>query len=253
MTYSGYDKNFSLAGKTAVITGGAAGIGNAIAELFTAKGAQIALLDNSARVQQAAETLGPSAMGVKADVTASTEIQQATADIMQAYGTIDILVNCAGIVALNRPEAVSETEFDQIMAINLKGTFLMCQHVGHHMLAAGQGSIINMASQAANVALPGHLAYCTSKAGIVGMTRVLALEWGPNGIRSNAISPTVAMTELGQKAWAGDVGEQMKARIPSRRFVYPEEIAATALYLASDAAYMINGHNLVIDGGYSIQ
>ena len=139
------------------------------------------------------------------------------------------------------------------MAVNLRAPFMVSQLVGRRMLAQGGGRIVNMASQAAIVALDAHIAYCASKAAIVSLTKVLALEWGPRGININAISPTVVETELGRKAWAGDVGEAMKLRIPSRRFAQPEEIALAALYLASGAAGMINGENLVIDGGFTIQ
>lgn len=110
-----------------------------------------------------------------------------------------------------------------------------------------------MASQAGVIALDQHAAYCASKAAIIGLTQVLALEWSPKGIQTNAISPTIVMTELGKKAWEGEKGDEMKEKIPARRFAEPSEIAACALFLASDASDMITGHNLVIDGGYSIQ
>lgn len=201
MEYQGYDKNFALTGRTALITGGAAGIGRAIAELYVEKGARVALVDRSQHVAATAAEIGEaSAIGIQADVTDSADVQAAVDRVIAEYGRIDVLVNNAGVVALDK-----------------------------------------------------HLAYCTSKAGVVGLTKVLASEWGPRGIRVNAISPTVALTELGRRAWAGEVGERMKEKIPARRFVYPEEIAGCALYLASDAADMINGANLVIDGGYSIQ
>lgn len=254
MKYQGYDTNFSLTGRHALITGGAAGIGRAIAELYVAKGARVALLDRSDAVLATARELGAdAALGIQADVTSSTDVRAAVDRVLEAFGRIDVLVNNAGVVALDRAEDVTEADWDRTLAVNLKGVFLMAQTVGRHMLEAGGGRIVNMASQAAEVALDKHLAYCTSKAGVIGLTKVLAAEWGPHDIRVNAISPTVALTELGRKAWAGDVGERMKEKIPARRFVYPEEIAGCALYLASDAAAMINGANLVIDGGYSIQ
>lgn len=103
------------------------------------------------------------------------------------------------------------------------------------------------------IALPEHIAYCATKAGVIGMTQVLALEWAPKGLQINVISPTIVMTDLGKKAWEGEKGEKMKAQIPAQRFAEPEEIAAAAVFLASNASDMINGHNLVIDGGYSIQ
>lgn len=254
MDYQGYDKNFALTGRLALITGGAAGIGRAIAELYVAKGARVVLVDRHAQVMTtAAEIGGESAAGMQADVTSSAAVQAVLDRVLAECGRIDVLVNNAGVVALDWAENLAEDDWDRTLEVNLKGVFLMCQTVGRHMLEAGGGRIINMASQAAEVALDKHLAYCASKAGVVGLTRVLASEWGPRGIRVNAISPTVALTELGREAWAGEVGERMQQKIPAGRFVYPEEIAGCALYLASDAAVMINGANLVIDGGYSIQ
>jgi NAD(P)-dependent dehydrogenase (short-subunit alcohol dehydrogenase family) len=129
----------------------------------------------------------------------------------------------------------------------------MAQSVGRHMIEAGGGKIINMASQAGLVALDNHVAYCASKAGVISVTKNLAFEWGQYNINVNSISPTVILTELGKKAWAGEVGEAMKKLIPAGRFGYPEEVAAVALFLASDAANLITGENIVIDGGYTIK
>lgn len=140
------------------------------------------------------------------------------------------------------------------MELNLKASFLVAQVAGNAMIQQGRGGkIVNIASQASIVALDKHVAYCASKAAIVSMTQVLAMEWAPHKINVNAISPTVILTELGKKAWAGEVGEAMKKQIPIGRFGYPEEVAASALFLASDAANLITGENLVIDGGYTIQ
>lgn len=130
----------------------------------------------------------------------------------------------------------------------------MSQLVGKQMIAQGHGGkIINMASQAAIIALDNHVAYCASKAGVVSVTKVLAYEWAQFNITVNAISPTVILTELGKKAWAGEVGEQAKREIPLGRFGYPEEVAGIALFLASDAANLITGENIVIDGGNTIK
>ena len=124
--------------------------------------------------------------------------------------------------------------------------------MGRYFLEQGHGKIVNIASQAAVVALANHLAYCTSKYGLLGLTQVLALEWGPRGVQVNAVSPTVVLTEMGRVAWAGEPGELMKQEIPLRRFALPEEVAAATLFLASDAADMITGANLIVDGGYTI-
>jgi NAD(P)-dependent dehydrogenase (short-subunit alcohol dehydrogenase family) len=129
----------------------------------------------------------------------------------------------------------------------------MSQTVGRVMLAQGNGTIINIASQAASVALDGHVAYCASKFGVLGVTKVLASEWAGRGVTVNSISPTVVLTELGKKAWDGPKGDALKQLIPTGRFALPEEIAASAVFLASDGARMINGADLLVDGGYTIR
>lgn len=254
MSDKSFDKHFDLAGKLAVVTGGAAGIGRSIAETFVSRGARVALLDRDEQVSATAREIdADSAFGLRMDVTSPDEIQAVVDRVISENGKIDVLVNNAGVITLDWAEDVKETDWDLMLGVNLKGVFLMSQCVGRHMLNSGGGRIINMASQAAEVALDKHLAYCVSKAGVVGLTKVLASEWGPHGIRVNAISPTVALTELGRRAWAGEVGERMKEKIPAGRFVYPEEIANCALYLASEAADMINGANIMIDGGYTVR
>jgi NAD(P)-dependent dehydrogenase (short-subunit alcohol dehydrogenase family) len=121
------------------------------------------------------------------------------------------------------------------------------------MIAAGRGGkIVNLASQAGTVAIDEHVAYCASKFGVIGLTKTLAAEWGRHKITVNSISPTIVLTDLGRKAWAGEKGEAAKKRIPMGRFAYPEEIAAAAVFLASNGADMINGADLLVDGGYTI-
>lgn len=246
--------SFAVKGRVVLITGAAAGIGLAIAEAFAAREARVVLVDRAPAVAEVAASLpGGPHLGVVADVTDIKAVQATCETARREFGAIDILVNNAGIVRLDAAEALAEAEWDATMAVNLKAPFLVAQAVGRQMLAQGRGRIINIASQAATVGLDRHVAYCASKAGVLGITHVLALEWGPRGITVNAISPTVVETELGRQAWAGAVGEAMKAKIPVRRFAQPAEIAGACLYLASDAAAMINGANLVIDGGYTIQ
>jgi NAD(P)-dependent dehydrogenase (short-subunit alcohol dehydrogenase family) len=255
MDYVGYDKNFSLEGRVALITGAAKGIGKAIAVLFAEKGAGIILVDLLEDVEELASEiskLGREVLPLVADITKKDEVKRVTEEGIKKFGKIDILVNNAGVALTDDAENLSEDIWDKTMAINLKAPFLMSQSVGREMIKRGGGKIINLASQASIVALDRHLAYCSSKAGIVGLTKVLASEWAEFNINVNAISPTVTLTELGKRVWAGDVGEAMKKKIPVGRFAYPEEIAAVALYLASDAANMITGENLVIDGGYTI-
>ena len=248
------DAAFDFAGKAALVTGGAAGIGAAIAAALAARGAKVALVDMNPATPDAARALPQGGhVACVADITRPGEAGRAVAETVGALGRLDILVNSAGIVRLAAAEAATDEDWDLTMAVNLRASFMMARAAFPALRDAGAGRIINLASQAAFVALDRHLAYCTSKAGLLGMTKVLALEWAAHGITVNAISPTVVETELGRKAWAGEVGEAMKRKIPAGRFAQPEEIALAALFLASGAAGMITGANLVVDGGYTIQ
>ena len=255
MDFAGFDKDFRLSGKVALITGAAAGIGRAIADLYADKGASLVLVDLAEDVHEVARELadrGTQTHSLVADLTVPANIESVVAEALTRFGRIDILVNNAGVVLLDAAEALPEDFWDQTMAINLKAPFLLSQLVGREMIKAGGGKIINLASQAGVVALNRHIAYCASKGAIIMMTKVLALEWGRHGICVNAISPTVTLTELGKRAWGGQVGEDFKKLIPTGRFAYPEEVAAVALFLASQAADMINGENVLIDGGYTV-
>lgn len=254
MTFKGFDKDFNITDKVAVVTGAASGIGKAMAELFSEKGAYVVLLDIKEDVKDIAANINPSrTLALQVDITKKENIENTVAEIKKVYPKIDILANSAGVALLEKAEDLPEEYWDKTMELNLKGSFLMAQIIGREMIATGGGKIVNMASQASVIALDKHVAYCASKAAIVSMTQVLAMEWAPYNINVNAISPTVILTELGKKAWAGQVGEDMKKLIPAGRFGYPEEVAACALFLVSDAASLITGENLIIDGGYTIK
>lgn len=248
------DLGFGLDGLVAVVTGAGSGIGAAIATAFAAKGATIAIVDldpDAARRQ--AEAIGDDSAAYTCDVSSAQAVADTVAAVIETFGRIDILVNSAGLVRLAPAEELTPSAWDTTIAVNLTGSFLMAQAVGKHMLTAGRGKIINLASQAASVALTDHVAYCASKFGVVGMTKVLASEWAGRGVNVNSISPTVVLTELGRKAWAGAKGDALKELIPTGRFALPEEIAASAVFLASGAADMINGVDLLVDGGYTIR
>ena len=248
------DLSFRLDGRVALVTGGVSGIGSAIAGAFAQAGARVVVVDLDAEAagRRAAE-LGGGAFGLGCDVSDADSAQAAADAAVERAEHVDVLVNCAGIVDLAPAEELTTRAWDRTIAVNLTGTFLMSQAVGQHMLAAGSGKIINLASQAASVGLLEHAAYCASKAGVLGLTRVLAAEWAGRGVTANAISPTVVLTELGKKAWAGEKGEAARAEIPVGRFALPREIAGAALFLASGAADMVNGADLVVDGGYTIR
>ena len=243
---------FDLTGQTALVTGAATGIGKAISTVLARRGARIVLVDRSDAATATAAALGANHIPLIGDAADPASVERIVAEAEARTGGIDILVNNAGIVRLGPAIDLSIADWDATMAINLRAPFLFARLLGRHMCTRGRGRIVNIASQAASIALDQHAAYCASKAGILGLTRVLALEWGPHGVNTNAISPTVVETELGKKAWAGEVGERFKQLIPTRRFAQPDEVAHAVLYLVSAAAGMVNGENLVIDGGFSI-
>lgn len=249
----GSDLSFSLQGRTALVTGGASGIGAAIATAFVERGATVAVVDrNLPAAQERAAQLGQGAFALECDVTDPASTRATTDAVLERTGRLDVLVNCAGLALLGTAESLPFETWQTTLSVNLTGTFLMCQAAGQHMLDAGYGRIVNLASQAASVALPEHVAYCASKAGVLGLTRVLALEWGGRGVTANAISPTVVLTDLGRAVWAGEKGERAKEAIPTGRFAVPEEVAGLAVYLASPAAAMVNGADYRIDGGFTI-
>ncbi|MCB1497369.1 MAG: D-threitol dehydrogenase [Bauldia sp.] len=241
-----------FAGRSVFITGAAAGIGRAVADAFAARGARLALMDRDPRIEEGARSLGDGHLGLVGDVTDEDSVQRCVRAAERAFGGIDILVNNAGIGPLAPAESYPTAEWDRTLGINLKGAFLVARTVAPAMLDRGKGRIVNMASQAAAIGIEGHVAYCASKAGIIGMTNCMALEWGPRGVTVNAVSPTVVETELGLTGWAGEKGVRARAAIPTRRFAKPWEVAAAVLYLAGDGAGMVNGANLAIDGGYTI-
>ncbi len=248
------DLSFGLGGRIAVVTGGASGIGAAVAETFAAKGATVAVVDlDEGAAQATADTLGGESRGFACDVSDPASVTTAIDIVHTAYGRIDVLVNSAGIALLGPAEELSPAAFSKTLAVNVTGTFLVSQAVGRHMLAAGHGKIVNLASQAGSVALDEHVAYCASKFAVIGLTKVLASEWGGRGVTANTVSPTVVLTDLGRKAWEGPKGAAHKAQIPTGRFALPEEIAAAVLFLCSNASDMINGADLLVDGGYTIR
>lgn len=254
-------------GRVAVITGAASGIGNAVAHHFAERGATVVAVDRSPSTQDAVDALPapgggrvPSGAGATgtgrhlalvADLLAPGTAASIAAAVHERYGRLDVLVNSAGIALLSPAIDTSDSDWDATLAVNLTASFRMAQAVAPGMIGAGYGRIVNLASQASVVGLDQHAAYCASKAGLLGLTRVLSLEWARHGVTVNAVSPTVVETPLGKKAWAGEKGDALKAQIPARRFAQPEEVAALIGYLASEQAGMVTGENILIDGGYA--
>ncbi|MCL4137166.1 UNVERIFIED_CONTAM: hypothetical protein GTU68_018170 [Idotea baltica] len=224
-----------------------------MAQAFVAKGSRVMLVDRDSAVAEAAKSLGDNAFALCRDVTPDDAGSQVVASALDVFGRLDVVVNNAGIGPLAPAEDFTTELWDATIGLNLRAAFLMARAAAKPMLAAGIGRIINIASQAATVGIEGHVAYCSSKAGLLGMTRCMALEWGRNGITVNAISPTVVETELGLSGWAGEKGEKARREIPVGRFARPDEIAEAAVFLASSKAAMINGVDFKIDGGYTIR
>lgn len=270
------DLTNDFTGRTAVVTGGASGIGNAIARALAARGARVAIVDvradgaTTAAAGLPAATEAPAAADLPAatdapgaatglhagygcDVTDETSVARTVADVVAHFGRVDVLVNCAGIAALAPADELSAETWSRTIDVNLTGTFRVAQAVGRHMLAAGYGRVVNIASQAAHVGIDGHAAYCASKAGVIGLTRVLALEWGGRGVTVNTVSPTVVLTDLGRAAWANENGIRHQDEIPTGRFATPDEIAAAVLFLAGESSAMVNGADLRVDGGFTIR
>ena len=254
--FKGFDKNFGISGKTAVVTGSAKGIGKAIALMFAEKGANIVLVDMDPGIKKVSDEIkkmGRKTVELVYDISLTGNIDIIIKECLKNFPKIDILVNSAGVGLVDDAEKITEEIWDKTMSVNLKALFLLSQAVGKEMIRQGKGKIINIASIAGPIAFEKHSAYTASKAGVIGLTKNMALEWAKYGINVNSVSPIVTLTEMGRAVWIGELGENMKKKIPVGRFNDPSEIAAVALFLASDATDMITGHNIVIDGGYSIQ
>ena len=253
----GVNTSLDLSGKVAVVTGGLGGIAMASNQMLLEKGARLALLypafEQSKVAEVAAQFDPASVQFVACDVTDPASVEQAFNQVDAHYGQLDILINCAGYVMLQPVLETDFAEWQKQIAVNLTGPFLCAQAAAKRMIQGGNGGkIINIASQAASIAIDNHVAYTSAKAGLLGMTKVMAKEFAPHKINVNTLSPTVVLTPMGEKAWRGEKGEAMKKLIPLGRFAYTDEIAAAVLFFASNGSDMITGADLMIDGGFTI-
>ncbi len=242
-----------LQNKVTLVTGGASGIGLRIAEEFIANGATAVLADvNGEAAIHAAAAIPGKAVGIACDVSNHDSVFQMVQHVLDRFGKIDVLVNCAGI----GPQApfldLSHDIWNRTIGINLTGTFLCSQIVARQMVKNGSGVIINIASISGIRAGTGRTAYGTTKAGIIQLTKQMAIELGPRGIRANVISPGPVDTPLTKQVHTPAQRARYNRQIPLGRYGETEEMAQAALFLASSDSSYINGHNLIVDGGFCI-
>jgi NAD(P)-dependent dehydrogenase (short-subunit alcohol dehydrogenase family) len=248
--------SFSLAGKGAIVTGGKRGIGRAIALAFAEAGADVVVCGRVVEGELGAvadeiRRLGRRSLAVRADISRKKDVENLVERVMDEFGAIDILVNNAAILIDAPLLEFSEDDWDTVMDTDLKGYYLCAQAVGKKMVERRRGNIINMASLSAIKAREKAGAYCIAKAGVVMLTKALALELASYNIRVNAIAPPLVKTESTEHVWRNnpEVVKQIEARIPLGRITEPGDCVGPALFLASEASRFITGQTIIVDGG----
>jgi NAD(P)-dependent dehydrogenase (short-subunit alcohol dehydrogenase family) len=245
--------SFDLANKVALVTGASRGIGFGVAEALARAGAKVAVgARTQSELRPLAESIG--GLAVPLDVTRVASIQSAVDQVVRELGGIDILVNNAGLGANHPALDVTEADWDELMAVNLKGLFFCCQAAARHMLVKGYGRIVNMSSQASLVGIRDHAVYCASKGGVNQLTRVLALEWSARGVTVNAVAPTFIYTPgTKERLDQPEYLQNVVSRIPAGRVGTIDDVAGAVIYLASEAAGLVTGTVLPVDGGWTAQ
>ena len=245
---------FRLDGQTAVVVGGAGGLGAAMARGLARAGAAVAVADaNAAQAKVVADGItgaGGRALAVTVDVADAASVERMAAETEASLGPIDVLVNSAGITHRSPAADFPEAAWHRVIAVNLTGVFHGCQVVGRRMLARRRGRIVNIASIAGQIGLTGTVAYAASKGGVVMLTRALAVEWAPHNVRVNAIAPSWFESNIGDLIHREPgYAERAMRRVPVGRMGTPDELIGAVLYLASEASTMVTGHILAVDGG----
>jgi len=256
-THMGILESFSLAGRKALVTGAGRGIGRCLSQALAEAGADLTAVDIDAdTARKAADEIG--ALGVKtlaiqADVTKPDAVQNTLDQHLKAMGRIDVVINNAGICVHVPAEEMTLKQWDDVMELNLRGLFLVAQAAGRQMITQKSGSIINIASMSGSIVNTPQpqAAYNTSKAGVIMLTKSLAAEWAPKGVRVNSISPGYTKTEMAMQEHVKPFHPKWTGLIPMGRMAEVKELAGAAVYLASDASSYMTGHDLVVDGGYT--
>lgn len=247
--------SFRLDGRIAVVTGASLGIGQAIAVAFATAGAQLALV--SRQIPHLAETVAGieavcgQASCFQADLRSVPQIQRLVQEVLAEHGQVDILVNAAGLPQTRRASDVTEKDWDAVIDTSLKGVYFSCLYFAGPMTKRGYGKIINLSSTYSESVATGKSVYATAKAGVSQLTRALALEWAPFGVRVNALAPTVTVTPTRRGVLADKERlDWLLSRIPLGRCAQPEDLVGAALFLASEASDFVTGHTLFVDGGW---
>jgi NAD(P)-dependent dehydrogenase (short-subunit alcohol dehydrogenase family) len=237
--------SFELTGNVALVTGAARGLGHDLA---------LALQGAGATVVSGVRGADAPTESVRIDLRDVTSIRAAVDEVVARHGRIDVLVNNAGLGTNHDALDATEEEWDELMAVNLRGLFFACQAAGRHMVGRGYGRIVNLSSQAGRVGIPRHAAYSASKGGVELLTKVLALEWGPHGVTVNAVAPTFVRTPgTAERLDRPDFLQDVVSRIPIGRVGTTGEVAAAVIFLASRSAGLVNGTSVVVDGGWTAQ
>ena len=248
------DELFAVKGQVVLVSGGSRGIGQAIAKGFADRGAQVVITGREEKpLQKTAEEMSTAEVQVcplLCDVAKSQDIKRVVDQTLEKFGHIDTLINVAGVNRRKKAENFSEDDYDFIMNINLKGAWLLSQAVGRHMIQRGTGNQINIASLNTFRPLVGVGVYALSKAGMGAMTQSLATEWGPHGVRVNAIAPGFILTDLTNKLWSlPHMQAWNNQNCPMKRLGKPEDMVGASIFLASPAASFLTGQILYVDGG----
>jgi NAD(P)-dependent dehydrogenase (short-subunit alcohol dehydrogenase family) len=249
---------FDLSGKNAIVTGGNQGIGFAIAEGLARHGAHVVIANRRADQGEAAARRlrdeGHSAEAIKVDVSDGTSVQAMVAAVLRQHGHIDILVNSAAVIVRKPAVELTEDEWQSVMDVNVKGTFLCCRDVGRHMIERRSGKIINISSNVSQVIQPLRSVYAVSKAAVSHLTRALAVEWATYGVNVNAVAPGPTVTDFNRQYLEEHPADRQRAidSIPMARLGAPDDHVGLALFLASDASNYITGQTILVDGGSTL-